>query len=64
MRLNKHATRLDSNHQFDFREIIDWFAYTIPAVWRVDKKPHTIADNAIRAMILLREGAKAPKTPI
>jgi len=38
--------------------------HTMPAVWRVDKNPHIMADSAILAITLLREGAKAPKTPI
>lgn len=38
--------------------------YTMLAVWRVDIKPHTMADKATLAMTFPREGASAPSTPI
>lgn len=38
--------------------------HAMPAVWRVDTNPQIMADKAIRAMTLPREGARAPRTPI
>lgn len=38
--------------------------HAMPAVWSVEMNPQNIADTAIRAMILPRDGASAPSTPI
>ena len=38
--------------------------YAMPAVWRVEMNPQSIADMAIRAITLVRDGARAPSTPI
>ena len=36
----------------------------MPAAWRVEMKPQTMADAAMRAMMRAREGASAESTPI
>lgn len=58
---NQHSTVRHISQQFNG---IRRNTYAIPAAWRVDKKPHIMADTAIRAITFPREGARAPKTPI
>jgi len=40
------------------------FTYAMPAVCRVERNPHNIADVAIRAITRRRDGANADSTPI